>query len=88
MKLKDLKRKLNRLSKEQLDQDFIVIAEKRTFSGMGKARVSNSNLYYTGDDDPSSLYTKTELKEDYYNKEDIENMKIIVEKGQFYVELP
>lgn len=88
MKLKELKNKLNKLSKHQLEQDFIVIAQERTLSGFGEARVSNSHLYWDGEDDPSNLYTKTELLDQDYSKEDIDGMELIIEKGQFYVELP
>jgi len=88
MKLKDLKKKLDKLSKKQLEQDFIVIAQERTLSGFGEARVSKSHLYWEGDDDPSNLYTKTELLEMDYDKEDIEGMELIIQRGQFYIELP
>ena len=88
MKLKELKRKLNNLSKEQLDQDFIVVASDKTLSGFGEARVSNANLIYTGDDDPCELVTKQSLIDDGYEKEEVEGMEVVVRKGQFYVELP
>ena len=88
MKLKDLKKKLDKLSKEQLEQDFIVIASHKTLSGFGEAKVSNANLTYTGDDDPCELVTKQSLIDDGYEKEDIEGMGGVVRKGQFYVELP
>lgn len=88
MKLKDLKKKLDKLSKEQLEQDFIVIASQKTLSGFGEARVSNANLIYTGDDDPCELVTKQSLIDDGHEKEEIEGMEVIVKKGQFYVELP
>ncbi len=88
MKLKELKNKINKLNKEQLEQDFIVIAGRRTLSGYGEARVSNSHLYWDGGDDPSNLYTKSELKEDGYDIEDIEEMELVIKKGQFYIELP
>jgi hypothetical protein len=88
MKIKDLKRKLNKLSKVQLEQDFIVVASDKTLSGFGEARVSNANLIYTGDDDPCELVTKQSLIDDGYDKEDIEGYEIVVKKGQFYVELP
>lgn len=88
MKLKDLKKKLDKLSNEQLNQDFIVIASQKTLSGLGKARVSNANMIYTGDDDPCELVTKQSLIDDGYEKEEIEGMEVVVKKGQFYVELP
>ena len=88
MKLKELKRKLNKLSKEQLDQDFIVVASNKTLSGFGEARVSNANLIYTCDDDPCELVTKQSLIDDGYDKEDIEGYEVVIKKGQFYIELP
>ena len=66
MKLKDLKKRLDKLSKEQLEQDFIVIASQKTLSGFGEARVSNANLINTGDDDPCELVTKQSLIDDGY----------------------
>jgi hypothetical protein len=88
MKLKDLKKKLDKLSKEQLEQNFIVVASNKTLSGFGEARVSNANLIYTGGDDPCELVTKQSLIDDGYDKEDIDSYEIVVRKGQFYVELP
>ena len=88
MKNKDLKKRLDKLSKEQLEQDFIVIASQKTLSGFGEARVSNANLIYTGDDDPCELVTKQSLIDAGYEKEEIEEMEVVVQKGQFYVELP
>ena len=88
MKLKDLKKKLDNLTKEQLEQDFIVVALQKTLSGLGEAKVSNENLIYTGEDDPWELVTKQSLIDDGYEKDDIEGMEVVVKKGQFYVELP
>lgn len=88
MKLKDLKTKLNKLSKDQLEQDFIVIAANKTLSGFGEAKVSNSNLIYTGDDDPCKLVTKQFLIDAGYDKEEIEEFDVVIKKGQFYVNLP
>lgn len=88
MKIKDVKKKIDKLSKEQLEQDFIVIASQKTLSGFGEARVSNANLIYTGDDDPCELVTKQSLIDEGYEKEEIEEMEVVIKKGQFYVELP
>ena len=88
MKLKDLKKKLDKMSKEQLNQDLIVVASNKTLSGLGDAKTSNSHLIWTGDDDPCELRTKTELIEDGYDKEEIAVMEIMVERGGFYIELP
>ena len=88
MKLKDLKKKLDKLSKEQLENDFIVIASQKTLSGFGEAKVSNANLIHTGDDDPSELVTKQSLIDDGYEKDEIDGMEVVIKRGQFYVELP
>lgn len=87
MKLKELKKKLYKLSKFQLEQDFIIIASDRTLSGLGDAKVSNSNLIYTGSKF-SKLVTTKSLINDGYDKEDIKEMDVVIKKGQFYVELP
>lgn len=88
MKLKELKRKLNKLSEEQLKQDFIVVAANKTLSGFGEARISNSNLINTGEGDPCELVTKQSLIDDGYDKEYIDDYDVVIKKGQFYVELP
>lgn len=88
MKLKDLKKKLDKMSKEQLNQDLIVVASDKTLSGVGDAKIARTNLLWTGDDDPSELRTKAELLEEGYDKEEIEEMEIEVERGSLYIELP
>jgi hypothetical protein len=88
MKLKDLKKKLDKMSKEQLNQDLIVVACNKTLSGLGDAKTSNSHLIWTGDDDPCELRTKTELVGEGYDKEEIAEMEVMVERGGFYIELP
>jgi ribosomal protein S24E len=86
MKLKELKRMLDKMSKEQLEQDLIVIANCRTQSGFGKARKARCNLYYDGEDDPSELKTMSELK-DMYDSDEIAGMEVVVERGEFFIEL-
>lgn len=44
---------LNRMNKEQLEQDLIVIACNRTLSGYGRAQKARYNFYWDGEDDPS-----------------------------------
>lgn len=88
MKLKDLKKKLDKMSKQQLEQDLIVVANDKTLSGFGIAKISNSNLINPGDDDPCELVTKSHLIEEGYDSEDIECMELVIQKGEFYIELP
>lgn len=88
MKLKELKKKLDTLSKEQLNKDFIVIANGRTLSGLGVGRISNETLYNTGDDDPCVLVNKTSLIEDGLELDEIDEFDIVINRGDFYIELP
>ncbi len=88
MKLKDLKKKLDKMSKEQLNQDLIVVASDKTLSGLADAKIARTNLLWTGDDDPCELRTKAELIDEGYDKEEIAEMEIEVERGALYVELP
>jgi len=88
MKLKDLKKKLDKMSKEQLNKDLIVVASDKTLSGIGTAKVAKGNLLWNGEDDPSELATRAQFIEDGYDKEDIDEMEIEVERGSLYIELP
>jgi hypothetical protein len=86
MKLKDLKKKINKLSDAQLEQQFIVIAQEKTLSGYGEARVSNANLIDTNEG--GELVTKQSLKDDGYTTEEVEECDVVIARGQFYIELP
>ena len=85
LKLKDLKKLLDKMSKEELEQNIVYSSEELclsgTVKGIGKAK---QNLYYTGDDDPAELYTLKQLKEDY-DKEEIEGFKIEIKKDDFVI---
>lgn len=88
MKLKDLKKKLDKMSKEELEQSLAYNSEEYSISGgVSDFKKASSNLYWTGDDDPSKLYTRTQLIEEGYSSEDIEEMVIEIPKGQYYLEL-
>lgn len=84
LKLKDLKKALDKMSKEELNQPITYNSDRYGLSGeilkIGKAR---ANLYYTGEDDPVQLYTKNQLFEKGYEKEDIEEFDIEIRKGDF-----
>jgi hypothetical protein len=88
MKLKDVKKKLDKMSKEQLNQQLIVVASNKTLSGVGDAKIARTNLLWNGDDDPSELRTKAELLDEGYDKKDISEMEIEVKRGDLYIELP
>lgn len=87
MKLKDLKKKLDKMSKEELEQELIYNSENYSMSGrvtgLKKARV---NLYYTGEDDPAQVYTKKQLKDDGYDEEEIAGFEIEIPKGRYFIE--
>lgn len=88
MKLKDLKKWVNTLTKEQLEQELLYNSEEYSISGVvNKIEKAKSNLYCTGDDDPSLLYTMKQLKEDGYDKEDIEEFEIEIPRGSFYIKI-
>ena len=88
MKLRKLKSILDKMSKEQLNQNLIVLACDKTLSGHGVVRKAKGDLIWNGDDDPCELMTKSVLIEEGYEKGEIEEMDTMVNKGEFYIELP
>lgn len=87
MKLKDFKKILDKMSKDELEQELIYNSEEYSMSGTVQSlKKAKQNFYYTGEDDPAQLYTLKQLKEDGYDKEDIAEFEIEVPKGRFYIE--
>ena len=87
MKLKDLKKQLDKLTKEQLNQELLFNSKEYSVSGVvHKLTRQRANLYYDGSDDPATLYTLKELKEDGLDKEEIEGYDIEITKGSFVLE--
>ncbi len=89
MKLKELKKLLDKMSKEQLETDLLYISDYRCISGeVLKVKKATANLYYTGEDDPAKLYTRKQLKEDLEMEiEEIEECEIEIPKGALVVYL-
>jgi hypothetical protein len=88
MKLKDIKKWVNKLTDEQLEQNLLYNSEEYSISGkVNKIEKAKANLYYTGEDDPSELYTMKQLKEEGYDKEDIEGFEVEIPKGAFYIKI-
>ena len=85
MQLKELKEILNSMSAEQLKKELIVIDCSEAIVGYADAEFATEDLYYIGDD-PSELYVLSELK-DQYEQEEIDDMEIIVNKGDLIFEL-
>lgn len=87
MQLKELKEILNSMSTEQLKQELVMFAFNKTISGYPEVEFAEEDLYYTGEDDPSELYTLSEL-ENQYGQDEIDGMEIIINKGDLFIELP
>lgn len=87
MQLKELKEILDSMSTEQLKQELVMFAFNKTISGYPEVEFAEEDLYYTGEDDPSELYTLSEL-EDQYEQDEIDDMEIIISKGDLFIELP
>ena len=88
MKLKDFKKWVNKLNDKDLEQDLIYNSEEYLISGkVNKIEKAKQNLYYTGEDDPVELYTLKQLKEEGYEKEDIEEFEIEIPKGSYYIKI-
>ena len=85
MQLKELKEILNSMSVEQLNKELIVIDCSEAIVGYAEAEFATEDLYYIGDD-PSELYVLSELQ-DQYEQEEIDDMEIIVNKGDLIFEL-
>lgn len=87
MKFKDLRKILNKLTEEQLDQELIAISDDKTQSCCASLKRAKTHLIYDGNDDPSELSSKKELIDEGYSKEEIEGMEIVIKKGEFYIEV-
>jgi hypothetical protein len=85
MQLKELKEILDSMSVEQLNKELIVIDCSEAIVGYAEAEFATEDLYYIGDD-PSELYVLSELQ-DQYEQEEIDDMEIIVNKGDLIFEL-
>lgn len=88
MKLKELKKWINKLTDEQLEQELLYKSDEYSISGaVNKIEKAKANLYYTGEDDPATLYTLAQLKEQGMDKEEIAECEIEIPKGSFYIEV-
>ena len=88
MKLKKLKKLLNSLTDEQLEQELFYKSDEYSISGVvEKIEREKTDLYFTGEDDPASLYTIQDLKRQGFNKEEIEEFDIEIPKGAFVINI-
>lgn len=84
--LNDLKTWVNGLSEKELEKPLIYNSDTYSLSGqIVEITKATENLYYTGEDDPSTLYTKKQLKEQGFDSEDISEMDIEIHKDSYYL---
>jgi hypothetical protein len=88
MKIKQLKKFINSLSENELEKDLVYNSADYGLSGtILKVHRAKENLYYIGDDDPSPLYTKKQLIENYdMDEEEIKNHIVEIKKGDIVLE--
>lgn len=86
MTLRDLKELINQIPEQELDLPLIYNSNEYEISGKVQGfKKADEHLYYTGDDDPASLYTKQELLDDGFDEEDISNFDIEIPKDRYYI---
>jgi len=87
MKLKELKKILDKLTPEQLNQELMYNSEQYSVSGIAKLTRAKASLYNNHEDDPCLLKTMKELKEYYMgDKDEIEACDLEIKKGEFFIE--
>lgn len=83
MKLKALKQILNSLSETELEKEITYSSAEYSISGTVSAVTkTKANLYWDGEDDPSTLYTKKQLKQNGVDQEEIDEYTIEIKKGE------
>lgn len=86
MTLRQLKKMVNSLSDEDLNSELMYNSDRLCISGkVEKVIKAKADLYYNGEDDPAELYTKSQLKAQGCENEEIKLMSIEVKKGSFYI---
>lgn len=89
MKAKELLKKLQKLSKKELEQEVIYRSDEYSLTGViQKAGKSRATYYTTGEDDPAPIYTKRQLIEDEgYERSEIGELDVEIPKGAFVIEI-
>ncbi|PQL95934.1 hypothetical protein [Apibacter adventoris] len=79
MKLKDLKKYLDNMSNEELDQELIYNSDNYCMYGkVINLKKAKENLCYAGEDDSAQSYTREQLINDCYNNS-LKRIKILSE---------
>ncbi len=62
MKAKQLKKLLDKLTPEQLEQPILYLSDEYSISGqVPQIKKARQDFYFNGEDDPSKLLTKKEI---------------------------
>lgn len=84
---KHLKAALDKMTPEQLNQPIGVNRDDMGVSGVvTKIRKAKADLIYDDSDDPSTLKTRPQLRDEGYENEEIARMSIEISKGSLYLE--
>lgn len=89
MTLLELKTWVNSLSESDLKKELLYNSEEYSISGVvGEIKKASENLYWLGDDDPSPLYTKKQLRDEHgMDSEEIAECEIEIPKGGYYISI-
>jgi len=88
MKLREIKKLLNSLTEEELDNELFYNSEELCLSGViEKITKAEDDMYISGDCDPDPIFTKEYLiNETGEDEESIEENYILeIPKGSFYL---
>jgi len=87
MKAKDLKKFLDKLSKQDLNKEVFLISKEFSLSiPVKKIKKAPFNLLWDGEDDPSELKSRNAFLEDGYDMEDVDSFTVEIEKGDIIIE--
>lgn len=88
MKAKQLKRFLDKLSKEELERDVVVVSTASCTSGpIEKLKKAPHNLLWDGEDDPSELHTRSWFLKEGFEIEDVDSFTVEVNKGDIVIQI-
>lgn len=88
MKLKEIKLLLDNLTENDLENDLLYKSDEYGLSGVvNHIEIATEDLYYTGEDDPSLLYTISQLRKNGYTEPYIKTFAIEIPKGSFYINI-
>lgn len=87
MKLKELKKILDKMTPAELNQELLYNSKTHLISGavLKVSKVKN-DLLWDGSDDPSTLLTRSGWKKYGMDKEEIDEMDVEIPKGSIIIE--